>query len=772
MKKKNLKNNSCRFKIRWQFIAIIIPVTLTAVGIVLSVGTVTIFRHLERNSNQFYRQMILQVSNNLDFVYEQYAMTMVDITMMDNFKLLMNAPDFSDINEEKEAYSSRIILESGFQPEGGSIRRAVMSRIDGDFIILDLDRFSYRTGKPFVEHNFTYSSVSFEYEALISDPLVQSVLAGHSRMSFGKLNPEAMTGFEADLKPVMIYSYTKPGSDKPGILMIISLQKKFLSRFYDDLTKLNQGTLYITDMNGSILSRNHPGDDDYYSFDVEEGRYILEADDDLKDPSTGLSFYQYGLLNVDPEIMELPEVTDMIERAENDTISGIVTDRIKYQGISYMVIHLAGSESNISYTYFYPVQFVRSPLYRLFLFIAVSSLVMALVIAAFSFFVSSLITSPIQKLSDATVAIAEGNLETKIDCKASNEIGILADNFRIMAEKIKDNTKKLEDANVRLKNLDKIKSLFFNSISHQLRTPLFHIVGFSTQVIQDVYNPNPDIEENNQEIIKIFNRLDEGVIDDQTAEEIILFLEEIDTWVLKGQGHFFDLFYQLMMKQASRLPDAVKEKVEKIMLNSRGLYYEYVDNLDLAHTTIDRAGNDMVDLIETFSRIATLDAAVNEVNLKPVSVSELIDELENDTRTMLAGSDKSDQIALDFRGLQSSNSIVVDRFKIKTVLRNLLQNAVLFTESGSISLKIDKAFENDQPFLIFTVTDTGIGIREEEKSIIFSEFGKTSDAVHLPGIGLGLTLSKRIMQLLGGDITFDSEYGSGTVFRVTVPVNE
>ena len=113
-------------------------------------------------------------------------------------------------------------------------------------------------------------------------------------------------------------------------------------------------------------------------------------------------------------------------------------------------------------------------------------------------------------------------------------------------------------------------------------------------------------------------------------------------------------------------------------------------------------------------------------------------------------------------------TLYTDPDKLRQIILNLLSNAAKFTEDGEI--KISASRSNGS--LRLSVSDTGIGIREEELQHIFEEFrqGYMSNGQKYAGTGLGLTIAKKFANLLGGDITVESEVGKGSTFTVTLPV--
>jgi CheY-like chemotaxis protein len=115
-------------------------------------------------------------------------------------------------------------------------------------------------------------------------------------------------------------------------------------------------------------------------------------------------------------------------------------------------------------------------------------------------------------------------------------------------------------------------------------------------------------------------------------------------------------------------------------------------------------------------------------------------------------------------------SISTDPNRIRQVLSNLLGNALKFTDEGYIELGFTLERENQ---VVFYVKDTGIGIPKEKQKLIFERFGQVEDAQNKEqkGTGLGLAISKKLAELLGGNLTVESEKNVGSIFKLTLPVN-
>jgi signal transduction histidine kinase len=121
-------------------------------------------------------------------------------------------------------------------------------------------------------------------------------------------------------------------------------------------------------------------------------------------------------------------------------------------------------------------------------------------------------------------------------------------------------------------------------------------------------------------------------------------------------------------------------------------------------------------------------------------------------------------------------SIMIDRLRIEQVLRNLIHNAVKHIDgSGSVTVRCacavsGEAEQTDDGFARICVSDTGAGIDAADLPYIFEMFYKKPNAKGLKGSGLGLTISKEIIQSHGGDICARSEKGEGAVFTITLPI--
>ncbi|MFZ1518922.1 MAG: response regulator [Ignavibacteriaceae bacterium] len=179
-----------------------------------------------------------------------------------------------------------------------------------------------------------------------------------------------------------------------------------------------------------------------------------------------------------------------------------------------------------------------------------------------------------------------------------------------------------------------------------------------------------------------------------------------------------------------------------------------------------KSGKRLMSLINDILDLSKIEAGKMEIREEDVLLEEIIEEILN-TAVPIAH-DKG----LTFNVKRNCNTRIIintDRGRISQVLINLVGNAVKFTSKGNIELSVSL---NQDHMLMFSVSDTGIGISAEDKAVIFEEFRQLdgTTARKYSGTGLGLAISKKILDLLGGKIWVASIEGQGSVFSFTVPI--
>ena len=171
----------------------------------------------------------------------------------------------------------------------------------------------------------------------------------------------------------------------------------------------------------------------------------------------------------------------------------------------------------------------------------------------------------------------------------------------------------------------------------------------------------------------------------------------------------------------------------------------------------------LLDLINHLLDISKIESGELILKFKEIELKLLLDQIHSTIKPLY----KEKGLFFKIEGLNNNPTINVDIVRFKEILYNLFSNAFKFTIEGGVTLKIME--KND--FWEFEVIDTGIGIAEKDYYLVFEEFKRIDSPIidSIPGTGLGLPLTKRLIHLHGGEIFFDSCLGKGSTFTFTIP---
>jgi signal transduction histidine kinase/HPt (histidine-containing phosphotransfer) domain-containing protein/DNA-binding NarL/FixJ family response regulator len=184
---------------------------------------------------------------------------------------------------------------------------------------------------------------------------------------------------------------------------------------------------------------------------------------------------------------------------------------------------------------------------------------------------------------------------------------------------------------------------------------------------------------------------------------------------------------------------------------------------------IKQAGNNLISIINDILDFSKIEAGKLEIIPVEYLLSSLINDPVNIIRMRIG-----EKPLRFFTNIDGSipNGLVGDEVRIRQILLNLLSNAVKYSERGYVSLTIITQKRDDERiWLEITVTDTGKGLKPEDKEKLFSDFVQVDMKRNrgIEGTGLGLAITKRLCQAMGGDINVESEYGKGSVFTAHIP---
>ncbi|MFJ6944627.1 HAMP domain-containing protein [Streptomyces wuyuanensis] len=197
-----------------------------------------------------------------------------------------------------------------------------------------------------------------------------------------------------------------------------------------------------------------------------------------------------------------------------------------------------------------------------------------------------------------------------------------------------------------------------------------------------------------------------------------------------------------------------------------------VDYAEVIHS----AGSDLLQLINDILDLSKVEAGKMDIHREPFALGQLLEYVEMTFRPLAS------ERELEFRVVTAPGvpaEITTDEPRLRQVLRNLLSNALKFTERGGVELRVEKAADGELPeqmrgmaVVAFRVRDTGVGIAPEHLDTIFGAFqqGALATGRRYGGTGLGLSISREVAQLLGGVIVAESRLGEGSEFTFYVPV--
>ena len=190
------------------------------------------------------------------------------------------------------------------------------------------------------------------------------------------------------------------------------------------------------------------------------------------------------------------------------------------------------------------------------------------------------------------------------------------------------------------------------------------------------------------------------------------------------------------------------------------------DKKDL--TRISNAGNHLLALINTILDFSKIEADKIDYNYQLINIKELMNNITSTFMPSFIKGNNTFTINYD----QNISEFCTDEMKLKQALYNLVNNACKFTENGTIDIQIFKTTEENNDWINFKVTDTGIGIKKDKIKTLFDSFTQASSSITrlYGGTGLGLAISKHFIDNMDGKILIESVFGEGTTFIVQLPL--
>lgn len=193
-----------------------------------------------------------------------------------------------------------------------------------------------------------------------------------------------------------------------------------------------------------------------------------------------------------------------------------------------------------------------------------------------------------------------------------------------------------------------------------------------------------------------------------------------------------------------------------------------IDNPDQKEMSqhINNSGKRLMKTLESIMQLSQLESGISAYKPTLININENLRQLINTYRPLA----KAKNLFLELRECDVEPGFL-DGFFLNQSISNIIDNAIKFTSEGGVSIEVNEIFIAEKRHLSIQVHDTGIGISESHIKLIFEEFRQASEGHNrsFEGTGLGLTIARKMIALLGGDITVESRLGKGSQFKIIVP---
>ncbi|HEY0682549.1 MAG TPA: ATP-binding protein [Steroidobacter sp.] len=256
---------------------------------------------------------------------------------------------------------------------------------------------------------------------------------------------------------------------------------------------------------------------------------------------------------------------------------------------------------------------------------------------------------------------------------------------------------------------------------------------------------NAELEDTNRGVMALYAELEERAAHLRLADET-------KTRFLSAASHEF------------RTPVNSVLALSKILLHR--LDGDLTPEQEKQVTYIRQAAEQLSTMVDDLLDLRKVESGKLQIRVESFNVTDLFGAL----RGMFKPLSIKDTVSLSFEEIGALPELRTDQGKVSQILRNLISNALKFTEAGSVRVTARLAADTDM--IVFSVADTGIGIAPENHRRVFDEFTQVENPLqkNVKGTGLGLPLSQRLAGLLGGSIDIASALGKGAVFSLAIPV--
>jgi len=302
-------------------------------------------------------------------------------------------------------------------------------------------------------------------------------------------------------------------------------------------------------------------------------------------------------------------------------------------------------------------------------------------------------------------------------------------------------------------------------------TPTVINQAMATVMVALSSDPIAEIQQQNQELVRVLAQLREKQAEsDRLAQElaetnrgVLALYAELDE-----RAVYLERVNELKTRFLSDLNHEIRTPLNAVRNVARLLLDGYEGPLTERHRKaiemMQHSTDTLSDLVNDWLDLAKIEAGRTDVHTDTFTVESLWGALRGVFRPI----ETDDAVSLIFEPPPPLPVLHTDESKVAQILRNFISNALKFTERGEVRVSVR---EGSDDTMVFTVTDTGIGISPEHADHVFEEFAQIENPMQrrVKGTGLGLPLSRRLARLLGGEIVFESVVGRGSSFSLTLP---
>ena len=270
------------------------------------------------------------------------------------------------------------------------------------------------------------------------------------------------------------------------------------------------------------------------------------------------------------------------------------------------------------------------------------------------------------------------------------------------------------------------------------------------------------VEERTEELNDTVNKLLSEVQERKLAESALRQSEESLKISLIQEKELNELKSRFVSMASHEFRTPLSTILSSAALLGRYTETEQQSKRDKHIKKIKSSVNNLTGILNDFLSLSKLEEGKIQHEPILVAINSFHAELIEEMSPLL----KKDQTIV-YNGLPTDEELLIDPRLLKNSMINLLSNAIKYSIEGTV-VRIEVKLKNKE--LLISVKDQGIGIPEEDKAHMFSRFFRANNAINIKGTGLGLTIVKRYLTLMGGDISFESEEGLGTTFMMLIPV--